>query len=777
MLDPFFVFDNIPTNIELGTYNPLGVVLSYFVAAFASYAALLLANDLVKAKTLLERRLLHCGGAFALGAGIWSMHFIGMLSFRMRLALEYDPWLTLISLLIAIGVAYGALSIAARDRLSVRQILVGGVLLGFGICAMHYTGMAAMNMDADLRYVPGQFLLSVAIAIAASCAALWIAFTLARRNTPDRLLYQFGAALIMGGAICGMHYTGMAAAVFIPLPDCRYDPNQNFDTLMAGTAGATLIILAITLGLTTYRKTVTAFQLRDSESKLRAAIDHAVDGLITINQAGIIESFNPASERQFGYTVDEVVGRNIKMLMPEPYHSEHDGYLARYLASGEARIIGTAGHEVTARRKDGSTFLIDLSVSSFELTNGRHFSGIIRDITARKETERRLQESAEREGLIIQHALDAIITIDDTGHITEWNEQAEKTFGWRREEALGQAMAEAIIPPADRAAHYAGVQRFLTEGVVGILDKRIELTAQTKQGQTFPVEMAVTSQKVGDHYYFTAFLRDITAQKHAEAERDTYLLALERSNGELEDFGHIVSHDLKEPIRGLRSNISFFIEDFKDKIGKDGEDELNNLIFICERMRTLVDDLLEFSRLGRSELAIQETDPNELVHEVEQLLGGFLNERGARIIIPHPMPTIICDKTRITEVFRNLITNSIKYNDKDDRCVEVGFLDYLETADGFEHKVFYVKDNGIGIESVYYDQIFQMFKRLHHRSKGDSSSGVGLTLVKKIIENHGGRIWLDSQLGIGTTFYFTLQEKQAATAEKEEKIEGGYRAA
>jgi PAS domain S-box-containing protein len=628
MLDSFFNIGDVPANIETGVYSTLWVVLSYSVATFASYTALLLAHELTGAKTLTERRILHWGGSFALGAGIWSMHFIGMLSYRMRMALEYDRWLTLLSLLIAIGVAYGALRIVARDRLLGSQILAGGILLGLGICGMHYTGMAAMKMDADLRYTPSLFFASVAIAIGASWVALWTAFTLAKRDNPDRTLFRFAAALVMGGAICGMHYTGMAAAVFVPFAACRYDPNQNFDGLAGTTAGVTAIILGIALGVLAHRRTQAEFCLRDSENRLRAVIDNALDGLITINTQGTIETFNPACERLFGYDVAEVLGRNVSLLMPEPYHDEHDGYLARYLATGEAKIIGTAGREVTAQRKDGSIFPIDLSISSFDLTNGRHFFGIVRDISARKEIE---------------------------------------------------------------------------------------------------------------------------------AERDANISALERSNDELDNFSHIVSHDLKEPLRGIFNNASFLLEDFGDRIGETGTSRLHKMVYLSERMQRLVDDLLHFSRLGQIEMAVQATDPNEIVHDVVQLLEAFIEERHAKVIIPRPMPIIACDKVRVTEAFRNLIINAIKYNDKDKPEVEVGFLKWMETSENIHDDVFYVKDNGIGIAAEFHEAIFRIFKRLQSDAAAqETGTGAGLTFVKKIIEQHGGRIWLASEVGKGTIFYFTL---------------------
>jgi NO-binding membrane sensor protein with MHYT domain len=245
--ETFFIQGGSPVGAEKGSYQLFLVLVSYFVASLASYTALCMAQQIVAAKDTAEKRFFLWGGAFAMGAGIWAMHFTGMLSYKMRMAVSYNIPLTVVSVIIAIIVSYAVLSIVSRENLPLRRLLGSAVLLGFGICGMHYTGMAAMTMDGSLRYIPGVFFLSVAIAIVASAAALWVAFTLANYNNKRRNLFQIGAALIMGAAICGMHYTGMAATVFIPYANCRFDPNQNFDFLAMVIASVTSIILSIAL--------------------------------------------------------------------------------------------------------------------------------------------------------------------------------------------------------------------------------------------------------------------------------------------------------------------------------------------------------------------------------------------------------------------------------------------------------------------------------------------------------------------------------------------------
>jgi light-regulated signal transduction histidine kinase (bacteriophytochrome) len=164
-----------------------------------------------------------------------------------------------------------------------------------------------------------------------------------------------------------------------------------------------------------------------------------------------------------------------------------------------------------------------------------------------------------------------------------------------------------------------------------------------------------------------------------------------------------------------------------------------------------------FSRLGRADLAVQETDPNAVIVEIEQMMESVLTERHARIVVPRALPQIVCDRTRVTEVFRNLITNAVKYNDKTERVVEIGFLGSVNTKERLERNVFYVRDNGFGIDPEFHQEIFRIFKRLQNGSDGqEAGTGVGLTFVKKIVERHGGRIWLESESGKGTVFYFSL---------------------
>ena len=177
--------------------------------------------------------------------------------------------------------------------------------------------------------------------------------------------------------------------------------------------------------------------LAQAEERMRSVVNHVVDGIISIDDHGIVTTFNPAAERIFGYPAAEVVGRNVNMLMPEPYHTEHDGYVANYLDTGQAKIIGI-GREVVGQRKDGSIFPMELAISVFRAGERRHFTGIVRDITERKRAEEGLRQAEERMRSVVNHVIDGIITIDERACIESFNPAAEKLFGYERAEVLGR---------------------------------------------------------------------------------------------------------------------------------------------------------------------------------------------------------------------------------------------------------------------------------------------------------------------------------------------------
>jgi len=298
------------------------------------------------------------------------------------------------------------------------------------------------------------------------------------------------------------------------------------------------------------------------------------------------------------------------------------------------------------------------------------------------------------------------------------------------------------------------------------------------------------------HYLSLQIAAKEAAENHKYVARVTRLNAeLERSNIELDSFACFASHDLKEPLRGIHRYSDFLIEDYADKLDEAGLEKLQTLVKLSQRMETLVDSLLHFSRVGRADLAMHEVDLDDVVSETLEMIAPRLQESCAEIRRPQRLPIVRADHARVGEIFHNLIVNAIKYNDKPLKWIEIGWEEGGENREWgvgsgewgqgdegargqgegekgrtlspsltLHHSplptsyppVFYVRDNGIGISEGHYETIFGIFRRLHEREEFGGGVGVGLTIVKKIVERHNGRIWVESRVGVGTTVYFTL---------------------
>lgn len=234
--------------------------------------------------------------------------------------------------------------------------------------------------------------------------------------------------------------------------------------------------------------------------------------------------------------------------------------------------------------------------------------------------------------------------------------------------------------------------------------------------------------------------------------------ALQRSNVELDAFAYVASHDLKEPLRGLHNYAHFLLEDYQDKLDDEGKNKLDTLVRLTQRMDALLDSLLQYSRVGRVDLVLQTVNLNALLAEVAESLR--LRLEGVELRVPRPLPTVKGDAVRLAEVLQNLIGNAAKYNDKPEKWIEVGYQspDEQQGAARQRQHVIYVRDNGIGIRDKHFEPIFRIFRRLHARDRFGGGTGAGLTIAKKIVERHGGAIWLESTPDLGTTFFFSIPE-------------------
>lgn len=385
-----------------GTYDLWLVSCSFLVAVIASYAALELAGRVVVSHGRATWAWL-AGGSVAMGLGIWSMHFIGMLAFHLPIPLTYEVWITLLSVVPAILSASLVLALVRGRTLSGFRLTAGAVVLGCGVAAMHYAGMAAIPIQPAIRYDPVIFTVSVAVAIVAAFVALKLAFSLSGSASRRK---KFGAALVMAGGICAMHYTGMAAAVFAPDSVCTVAPGAIQQTWLAGIiAFNTVIVLLVTIAIAFYdarladqnaraAETLKAAndELRDSEARFRGMLESAPDAIIIVDRNGKIVLVNSQTERFFGYTRGELLDKAVEIVIPDRFRGKHPSYRDRFVADSSVRPMG-AGLDLYGRRRDGTEFPVEISLSSLATGGDILVISVIRDVTERKKSDQEIRKA------------------------------------------------------------------------------------------------------------------------------------------------------------------------------------------------------------------------------------------------------------------------------------------------------------------------------------------------------------------------------------------------
>ena len=363
----------------------------------------------------------------------------------------------------------------------------------------------------------------------------------------------------------------------------------------------------------------------------------------------------------------------------------------------------------------------------------------------RRRAESALAEQSARLAAVVETALDAIITIDERGIIDSFNPAAERLFGHAREEALGKNVS-MLMPAPYREAHDGYLQHYAATGEKRVIGIGREVVAQRRDGSTFPIELAVSEMQVGGHRMFTGLIHDISQRKETEERQARLISELESANGELKNFAYVVSHDLKAPLRAIGSLADWIATDQSEKLDADGKEHLRLLIQRVRRMDGLIDGILQYSRVGRVRETVAEVDLNQIVQEALALLAPPPH---IRVEVAPGLPVVHSERTRMLQLFQNLLSNAIKYLDKPEGLIKIDCVAHDQDWE------FSVSDNGVGIEPRHFKRIFQLFQTLVPKDRVEST-GVGLALVKKIVELYGGRVWVESRPGAGSVFYFTL---------------------
>jgi PAS domain S-box-containing protein len=486
--------------------------------------------------------------------------------------------------------------------------------------------------------------------------------------------------------------------------------------------------------------------LAQMEGKYRGLLEAAPDAMVVVNQGGEIVLLNLQAEKQFGYRRDELLGQKVTNIIPEGFAER---LVADDLRSSEdalAQEIGT-GIELNALRKDGSEFPIELMLSPLESTEGTLVTAAIRDITVRRNAEKHLAQMEGRYRGLLEAAPDPMVVVNQAGEIVLLNLQAEKQFGYRRNELLGQKVTN-IIPEGFAERLIADGLRSAEDALAQQIGTGIELSGRRKDRTEFPIELMLSPLGGAEGILVTAAIRNIAVRKTAEAHLLQKMDELNRSNEELGQFAYIASHDLQEPLRMVASYTQLLSRRYKGKLDTDADEFIAYAVDGATRMQRLIQDLLAYSRVGTKGKELLNTSSEIALQTALSNLRGAIEESGA-LITHDPLPNVLADETQLIQLFQNLVGNAIKYQNPGTPKIHVAALN------GGKQYRFSVKDNGLGIDPQYFERIFGMFQRLHKREEF-AGTGIGLAICKKIVERHGGQISVDSQPGQGSTFRFAL---------------------
>ncbi len=508
--------------------------------------------------------------------------------------------------------------------------------------------------------------------------------------------------------------------------------------------------------------------LEQAHQYLTGILETAADAIISIDPNGMVLSCNPAVTTIFGYETHEVIGENIKMLMPEPYQSQHDGYLKKYHSTGIKKIIGI-GREVFGKRKDGSEFPMELSVSEVKAGNEQRFTGIVRDISERKIFESELKNEKEYSESLIQNQSNPTFVIDKNHVVLFWNKACEVLTGLKAEDAIGTkshwrgfyqeerpCLADTVIDIDSKEANDLYINYTKSSLLANGIHAQNWCTVANGEEKYLSIDAAPIVDKNKKLIAVVENLRDMTTQKNLEVEllqaRDDALDAVRFKS----EFLANMSHEIRTPMNGVLGMLQL-VKDFE--LPDECRDYINTAHNSADALLEIINDILDFSKIEAGKLSIESVDLDlqEIVDDVCALLSQRVQEKAIDLLsyVDNKIPACMKgDPTRLRQILLNLLGNAIKFTDKGE--VVIRLVNVLNDNNQAKIKIEIV-DTGIGIPEEVIDSLFEAFTQADgSTTRKFGGTGLGLAIPKQLVELMGGKLEVESELGKGSSFFFTL---------------------